>query len=904
MALDQPDASQKLPSTRHPSASTFAMPGLPGAARSGSQAGEDAGLEIVSSLEAAGTVEEPGPEGGHPVGRWLSKLLGFAKRGVAEASARVPRARPASPPSAPMAGERVTRAEADPAERHVAAEHAEESAHDELDLSGLTPGSGALEPPEARRHMEPPDIEEPHALKPEPVSRPLAPPPAPGRRGPSLVGLSDLLGPNVATPRPATPPTPPAGKRGQPPLVEGLTAVSGPSGPVQAPPRDRMTPESFSAGQRPYPMLELTPTGPPSRGPIQIDREPVGADVSFGIPKLPPREAPRPVRPAIPTAADTLGPTSRTPSRSGPQAPGAPQPPAPTRHVPEPPADFLAEFAAASEEAASPPLAPPDQGPGIVTVISGPSRSQMPPPPAPEAPEAPVEPASPPVAAAPAAEPPARPAPPEKPRWPNPPSLASVRRAVAVAPPVTPVAPPSQDEVTLEPEFPGPPPPPPVPPVLRAPTEASPLAVSESELPSILRELPLPVAGEEEIPDGMLVATPASGGLSRRGAWPDLADDVPRRTPIWRNPWVLGVFVVVFAGLGWLVGHSQAPDNDVHATPMSRLLRTVGLGGARFTAVVETDPPGAFISLDGNTLDRRTPATLELAPGEHQLSLSLNELGKVEVSVTGTRGQQVKVSEALHGTLEVTALDNSLPVKMSLDGEPQGFLPVRVDRLQPGLHELQFSGPSMQPWAQNVTIPIRETVKVKARPMLSPATGVVEVQAMLNDEGGSAPLEGATVYVDGEFKGSTPVKLELPRGPHSLRVMYLGLSAPVQVIDLPGGNRRFATFHFGLDSDLPPLKLRGEYGQIAKGRPTMIEATLDGLDWHDLREAWLHVRTGEGIWRRYQVTIEEGSRGTLLSVPFPANLVEVSGRIHWYMSAATTQGDDFYTEMQRSTRAQ
>jgi hypothetical protein len=463
------------------------------------------------------------------------------------------------------------------------------------------------------------------------------------------------------------------------------------------------------------------------------------------------------------------------------------------------------------------------------------------------------------------------------------------------------------EAVAPPPEAPAPEPPAVVP-VLRAPTEAAPFPVSESELPSILRELPLPVAGEDDVPDGMLVATPATGGAGLRrsrlgrGTWPDLELDRPRRVPLWRNPWVVGVFVLVFAGLGWLVGHSQTPDNDVHATPMSRVLRTFGLGGARFTATIETDPPGAFIQLDGADLGRRTPATLELVPGEHKLTLSLQDLGQVEVTVKGSRGQSVKVSEALHGSLEVSALDNSLPVKMSLDGEPQGFLPVRVDKLPPGLHELQFTGPSMQPWAQNVSIPIRETVKVKARPMVSPATGVVEVQAMLNDEGGSAPLEGATVYVDGEFKGSTPVKLELPRGPHSLKVMYLGVPAPVQVIDLPGGNRRYATFQFGLDSDLPPLKLQDTYSTLPKGRPTVIEATLDGLDWHDVREAWLHVRTGEGLWRRYQVTIEEGPRGTQLSVQFPANLPDTPGRVLWYLSAATTQGDDFYTEMQRSSR--
>jgi ComEC/Rec2-related protein len=101
-------------------------------------------------------------------------------------------------------------------------------------------------------------------------------------------------------------------------------------------------------------------------------------------------------------------------------------------------------------------------------------------------------------------------------------------------------------------------------------------------------------------------------------------------------------------------------------------------------------------------------------------------------------------------------------------------------------------------------------------------------------------------------------------------VTYRGVTAPVQVIDLPGGNKRFAQFQFGLDSDLPPLKLKSDFGSLPAKKAVLIEASLDGLDWKDVREAWLHVRTGDGLWRRYQVTVEEGPRGALLVGALPA----------------------------------
>ena len=171
--------------------------------------------------------------------------------------------------------------------------------------------------------------------------------------------------------------------------------------------------------------------------------------------------------------------------------------------------------------------------------------------------------------------------------------------------------------------------------------------------------------------------------------------------------------------------------------------------------------------------------------------------------------------------------------------------------------------------------------------MLSPATGVVQVLAQMNDENGSAPLSGASVYVDGDLRGTTPAKIELPRGPHSLRVQFEGVIAPIQVIDLPGGNQRFATFQFGLDSDLPPLKLDGDEKKLLAKEPAVVSATLDGLEADDLREAWLHVLTPDGLWSRFEMTISEGARGAVLTVSFPVSQFGGEQKATWYLSAAT-----------------
>lgn len=944
LPLDQPNASQSLPSTHHASGSTFAMPRLPSALdvpstevalrvtpstpppgeptpdqlpvapsppriepvaathegavtivadaatseplraegspaavwAPGSQSPEATSEPVTPpTMGSSVTSRRPEPgtrdltpqdetrteESGHPVGRWLSKVLGFGRRAPHPA----PKPTIAEPPLSSYDALLGVDAPVTPA-------------------AESTPAQGSLALPSA-----PIDIAEPSPLPATAgMSTPSVVMPAPFQRG-SLApaGLAEILG--KATARPLVRP------------VEGLTGVSAPSGPLPASSGSSVTPDG-PGGTPPYPMLDIDVPREVTQRPVVIDHEPIGAAESFGIPPVPERELAPPVQPRDivaaprPTAVPTVTPTAGVAPPSTPPRSIAPESVAP--EPPEPPADFLAEFAASmqtvepttSAPSSAPPSAMPatPSGPPVLRVTP-----TLKPTPVGQQSVAP-SPVTPPV--------------------PPPPA------AVPGGPPASaPVGPPSRPTMAF----------------LRVPTLADPVPVVAAEQSSMMREIPLPSRSAEmraprlpsdapvpptpaaagsrvesdsatEAPDGMLLAqaaTPMPPGMRSRlaSAWPAPEDLETTPTPVWRKPWAIGVFVAVLFGVGWLLGHSQTPDNDIHGTPVSRALRSVGLGGARFAATIDSDPPGAWIAVDGKDVARRTPSTIELAPGEHKVTLSMPDLGSVQLTVRGQNGQKVKVNEPLHGSLEVSALDPALPVKVSLDGQPLGWLPASIAKLPPGLHELQFNGPNMQPWAQQVSIPIRKTATLVARPMMSPATGVVQVQASMNDDSGTSPLNGAAVFIDGEIRGSTPLTLELPRGPHSLRVSYQGESAPVQVIDLPGGNRRFAAFQFGLDSDLPPLRLQAGYAVLPAKRVNTISATLDGLSSRDIRESFLHVKGGDGLWRRIQMTIQDGPRGAVLSGVFPNDLFDTQGRSQWYVSASTTQGDEFYTEMQRSS---
>ena len=137
----------------------------------------------------------------------------------------------------------------------------------------------------------------------------------------------------------------------------------------------------------------------------------------------------------------------------------------------------------------------------------------------------------------------------------------------------------------------------------------------------------------------------------------------------------------------------------------------------------------------------------------------------------------------------------------------------------------------------------------------------------------------------------------MPRGPHSARVEYRGERTAVQVIDLPGGNQRFASFELGLNVDLPTLEAGSLPATVPLGRPTVASASLDGVTPADVKEMWLNVRAPEGTWRRYQMVMLKAPDGIIGVAVFPVALFDSRGNSRYYMSASTQTGDEYFTEI-------
>jgi hypothetical protein len=382
-------------------------------------------------------------------------------------------------------------------------------------------------------------------------------------------------------------------------------------------------------------------------------------------------------------------------------------------------------------------------------------------------------------------------------------------------------------------------------------------------------------------------------------AWPEASELEGERRLDRRWLWAAGVVAVLF-GVGWLLGAVQWPvarPGETRRGPLAAVLQTLGFHGPHYQVSLSSRPDAASIQVDGRDLQQRTPATIELSPGAHVVTLSFGQWGEVRYPVDGKKGDHVNIDGTLWGSLQMVSPEPGTVVAISIDERPRGFAPLTVDSLAPGPHQVRFSGPGMASWSQTVEVKVGETVQVLTRALSSPSTGLLQIRAMTHVDGEATEAKGAKVFLDGHAHGVTPQSVELPRGPHSVRVEWQGGSSAVQMIDLPGGNQRFATFDFGGGVEPPHFKLDAPE-RFSEAEPVVISVTVDGLGTGEVREMWLHVRGPEGTWERYPMSRLDSRTAAVGALTFPIGAFDAQGTTQWYASIVSAQGDEYFTELQ------
>ena len=143
-----------------------------------------------------------------------------------------------------------------------------------------------------------------------------------------------------------------------------------------------------------------------------------------------------------------------------------------------------------------------------------------------------------------------------------------------------------------------------------------------------------------------------------------------------------------------------------------------------------------------------------------------------------------------------------------LDGEPVGTTPVTLEVLQ-GEHQLSLELARHRPWQTQLEV-LAGVAQVLEPVILQPADGLLDLR--------SSPSR-ANVTVNGEYRGQTPVELELAPGvDHRIAVFKAGYSNSHRIITMEAEEEREIT-----------IRLKPQLGEVLiKVEPADAEVFIDG----------------------------------------------------------------------------
>jgi hypothetical protein len=168
---------------------------------------------------------------------------------------------------------------------------------------------------------------------------------------------------------------------------------------------------------------------------------------------------------------------------------------------------------------------------------------------------------------------------------------------------------------------------------------------------------------------------------------------------------------------------------------------------------VDSSPPAATAVLDGGADHLYTPGTFTaLAPGIHNIILAKPGCQTTTKDVTVSIGETSNVIVTLDRVLNpggVSVSSSPRGVGLFVDGIAQGSTDQIVGNLAPGPHLVTLSEAGYEPWSQMVSVTGGQVTTVTATltAEVNPDTGDLQVT--------STPT-GASVYVNGNYRGFTP----------------------------------------------------------------------------------------------------------------------------------------------------
>lgn len=229
--------------------------------------------------------------------------------------------------------------------------------------------------------------------------------------------------------------------------------------------------------------------------------------------------------------------------------------------------------------------------------------------------------------------------------------------------------------------------------------------------------------------------------------------------------------------------------------------------------LLDSDPQGASVSRDGFDVGV-TPLLLpEVPAGRHVFAFKLAGRRDHVAEIDLAPPSPVRLAPALvsvSGAIDVKADPEGALVVVG--GVPRGSAPVLVENLPEGEIDVRIEAPGHKPFAGRAAVVPGRTFSLSA--VLEPLPGSIRVV--------TSPV-GATVYVDDRRIGVSPVSaLDLPAGPHRVRVLLDGHDPAARTVQL--GIAETRTESFELASDAGSLRV----STVPAGAEVRVDGVLRG----------------------------------------------------------------------------
>ena len=220
--------------------------------------------------------------------------------------------------------------------------------------------------------------------------------------------------------------------------------------------------------------------------------------------------------------------------------------------------------------------------------------------------------------------------------------------------------------------------------------------------------------------------------------------------------------------------HHYDTSLNVHLVPGDTTFLVLGLKPVFTTLRVITDPPGADVLLDGRYLGK-SPLAQKVVVGKHALRLAYKGFAEEKRELSLQKGEEKLVDIALKQYVPVRI--SSLPsgALVYVDDDFRGNTPVTI-KMRPGKHLVEVK--------KDFYDEIRDTVDLRGAKDLAYNLSKTKYRLQV-----STKPAGATVYLNGKAKGTTPETFLLEFGNYKIHVEKKGYISKSKSVALKNNTR-------------------------------------------------------------------------------------------------------------------